>query len=202
MSSSSSKSSSLPPQIIDASGLINLRASTHGERILSVIPNEIMVAKTVEGELNKPTSYASGDQVFLERLVDLRIVTITDLTDDEFELFEKLISDIDDGEAATIAIAAMRKFLAVIDDKKGRAQAVIHLKADPAWTLDLLRHPAVLTELGDADAIEALYLALRDGRMRIPLDRADEVIALIGEDLARECKCLPNYKARFGPRKS
>lgn len=202
MSSSSSKSSSLPPQIIDASGLINLRASTHGERILSIIPNEIIVAQTVEGELNKPTSHANGDQVFLERLVARRIATITDFTDEEFELFGRLISDIDDGEAATIAIAATRKFLAVIDDKKGRTKANIHLKADPAWTLDLLRHPAILAELGDTDANEALYLALRDGRMRIPLERADEVIALIGEDRARECKCLPSYKARFGARQS
>ncbi len=198
MSSSSFESSALPPKIVDASGFIGLRACKHGEQILSVIPNEIIVARAVEGELNRATSLSSGDQAFIERLVEREIVTITDFTDEEYELFGELISDIGDGEAATIAIAAKRKFLAVIDDQKGRTQAAAHLKADPVWSLDLFRHSAVLAELGEADATEALYLALRDGRMRIPPERAEEVIALIGEDRARECKCLPNYKARFG----
>lgn len=198
LSSSSSLANNLPPLILDASVAINLHACTHGENILSAIPNDIFVARVVERELDNETSRANGEQSFLERLVERHIVTVTDFTDEEFELFGQLISDLDDGEAATIAIASRRQFVPVIDERKGRARANILVTLEPSWSLDLLRHPSIIASLGDGNAIEALYLALRDGRMRIPHDRAEEVITLIGEQRARECTCLPGYRARFG----
>jgi hypothetical protein len=51
--------------------------------------------------------------------------------------------------------------------------------------------------LGDQSALEALYLALRDGRMRIPSESADGVIALIGMERSQDCTCLPGYRERF-----
>ena len=55
----------------------------------------------------------------------------------------------------------------------------------------------MLQVLGEADATNALYLALRDGRMRIPPDSVGGVIAIIGIERARECKSLPDYGNRF-----
>ena len=67
----------------------------------------------------------------------------------------------------------------------------------PSWSLDLFRHPTAIAVLGDQPAVEALYLALRDGRMRIPSESADSVIALIGTERSRNCTCLPGYRDRF-----
>jgi hypothetical protein len=123
------------------------------------------------------------------------------MSDAEYEMFHELTStspSMDDGEAATIAVAAARDLLPVIDEKRGRARASILMKARvPGWSLDLFRHPTAIALLGDHSAVQALYLALRDGRMRIPSESANDVIALIGMERSRECICLPGYRERF-----
>lgn len=67
----------------------------------------------------------------------------------------------------------------------------------PGWSLDIFRHPTAIAVLGDQPAVEALYLALRDGRMRIPSESGDGVIALVGLERSRDCTCLPGYRERF-----
>ena len=126
-------------------------------------------------------------------------MTVHDTTDEEDEIFEKLVTTLDDGESATIAIAVNRSFLPIIDEKKGRARAALLQRSlEPGWSLDLLRHPQVISTLGSPTDVDALFLALRESHMRIPEERTDEIIALIGEDRAKECTCLPGYKKRFG----
>jgi hypothetical protein len=128
-------------------------------------------------------------------------VTVANLTDAEYEIFYKLTStspSLDDGEAATIAVATARHLLPVIDERKGRTRSGILMKGrPPGWSLDMFRHPAAIAILGDQFATEALYLALRDGRMRIPSESAGGVIALLGMERSRDCTCLPGYRDRF-----
>lgn len=201
MSCSSSLTDIADPLVLDTSVLINLHACKCGEHILAAIPNEIVVPKIVARELEHETSRRNGEHSFLHGLVTKRIVTLASMTDDEYEMFHQLTSkspSLDDGEAATIAIAAARDLLPVIDEKRGRARASILMKARaPGWSLDLFRHPTAITVLGVHAAIQALYLALRDGRMRIPSESADGVIALIGMERSRDCTCLPGYRERF-----
>ena len=115
-------------------------------------------------------------------------------------MFEELTSldrSLGDGEAATIAVAAGLGQLAVIDERKGRARAQEWCGGlVPGWSLDLFRHPAVVAALGERMAIEALFLALRDARMRVHDEHCDDVVRLIGEQRAIECNSLPNYKTR------
>jgi hypothetical protein len=54
---------------------------------------------------------------------------------------------------------------------------------------------AVPRTLGEADQTEAIYLALREGRMRIPQELGGAIVALIGMGRALHCSCLPSYKA-------
>lgn len=128
-------------------------------------------------------------------------VRVDRMTDAEYEIFHELTStspSLDDGEAATIAIAAARHFLPVIDERRRRSRASALMKArTPGSSLDLFRHPTAIAVLGDQPAVEALYLALRDGRMRIPSESGDGVIALIGMERSRDCTCLPGYRERF-----
>jgi predicted nucleic acid-binding protein len=157
-----------------------------------------VVPEVVADELDTETGRRNGDHGFLHGLVAQGKISIVALTDDEYELFAALISgtpSLDDGEAATITVAANREFRAVIDEKKGRAQAVARMGGEePCWTLDLLQHPAARRSLGDAALTEAIYLALREGRMRIPQELGDAIVTLIGMERALHCSCLPNYK--------
>lgn len=66
---------------------------------------------------------------------------------------------------------------------------------EPGWSLDLLRHPGVLQSLDEFQASDAVYLALRHGRMRIPAQYGDYVVRLIGRGRALECSCLPDFKS-------
>ncbi|MBT5264113.1 MAG: DNA-binding protein [Rhodospirillaceae bacterium] len=200
MAFSSSLTDDLRPLVLDTSVLINLHACTYGGRILRAVPNDIFVSRIVANELEHETSRKNGEHSFLHGLLSGGEVILADMTDDEYALFAELTSgfpSIDDGEAATIAVAAMRKFLCLIDEKKGRARAEVYMdQQEPAWSLDLLRHPQVVATLNPAQAADALYLALRNGRMRIPEDHCSHVVGVISPRRALECRSLPGYKIR------
>lgn len=198
MTFSSSLADDRRPLVLDTSVLINLHACTYGDRVLRAITNDIVVPDIVARELEHETSRKNGDHNFLHNLILGSKMTIANMTDAEYELFATLSGgspSLDDGEAATIAIAARRGFRAVVDERKGRVRAAALMNdVEPGWSLDLLRHPSVVQSLGEHPAADALYLALRHGRMRIPAERRDEVVELIGRARALECPCLPNFR--------
>ncbi|MEO3432230.1 DNA-binding protein [Inquilinus sp. CAU 1745] len=198
MTFSSSLADDRRPLVLDTSVLINLHACTYGERVLTAITNDIVVPDIVAGELEHETSRKNGDHSFLYGLIAGGKVTVAGMTDVEYELFATLSGgspSLDDGEAATIAIAARRRFRAVVDERKGRTRAAGLMDGvEPGWTLDLLRHPSVVQSLGEHSAADAVYLALRHGRMRIPAECGKEIVELIGQERALVCSCLPNFK--------
>ena len=206
MTYSSSLTDDLRPLIFDTSVLINLNACSYGERILTAVPNGIIVPQVVAGELEHQTSRKNGEYRFLHGLITGRKVTLGKMTDEEKVLFANLASgspSLGDGEAATIAIAAERQLLPLIDDRKARALAIdVLCGQEPSWSVDLFRHKSVTSALGDTSAIDALYLALRDGRMRVPVENTEYIIDLLGSERARECTCLPNYRTIFGQSKN
>jgi predicted nucleic acid-binding protein len=198
MTYSSSLADNLAPLILDTSVLINLHASTHGGRILDALPNEILVPEIVAAELEHETSRINGERQFLRDLTATGHALIVPLDDREYGVFGSLVSgspSLGDGEAATVAIALYRGHKPVIDERKGRMEAK-KLAREPGWSLDLFCHSTVLRALGEKASTEALYLALRDGRMRIHEDHCDYVVGLIGVQHALDCNSLPGYKTR------
>lgn len=195
------KDEDLSTLVTDTSTVINLNASGHGIAILAALPAKVIVPDVVAHELEKNTSRSNGESDFVSDLAHRGLITIAAMSDEEAETFVELTSispSLDDGEAATIAIAASRSLIPVLDERKGRKRAAAMPQLEcPWWSLDFFRHRAVLNALGDRDVNEALYMALFKGRMRIPLDQADAVIDLIGIERARACTCLPNYRNRF-----
>jgi len=200
MTFSSSLVSSASPLILDTSVLINLHASMQGASILRAIPNDIYVPSQVVRELKHETSIENGEANFIDALLADGLVRAADLSNEEYDTLEKLVagcSTLGDGEAATIALAATRDQIAVIDDGRGRTQALAMMNGDSlAWSLDLFLHPAVQTALGHSLVLEAVFLALRDGRMRVDDTHCDHVVGMIGVDKALGCTSLPNYKQR------
>ena len=200
MNYSSSLANDLTSLVLDTSVLINLHASRHGGRILDSLPNEILVPGIVVAEFQRDTSRAQGQHQFIQELIAARKVRVATLSEAEYQVFDRLASgspSLGDGEAATIAVATHRLLLPVIDDQRGRLQAQASCPGKrPAWSLDFFRHPAVVADLGTACASDALYLALRDGRMRIHEDHCDFVVRIIGVQQALECTSLPKYRER------
>ncbi|USJ27624.1 PIN domain-containing protein [Ensifer adhaerens] len=186
--------------VLDTSVLINLHASQCGHEILAALPYSFIVPHIVAGELSHETSRRNGEQAFLDSLSISKNVSLVDLSDEEFEMFFELTSgspSLDDGEAATIAISRARGLLPVIDERRGRGRAMEVLGREAAWSLDLLRHLDTIASLGEEQSTDALFLALRNGRMRIPPNSASQIIDIIGEDRARDCTCLPGYRKLF-----
>ncbi len=202
MTYSSSLTDDLRPLVFDTSVLINLHACSYGNRILAALPNVIIVPHLVAVELDHETSCTNGELSFLHGQLTGGRVRPGKLTDEENVLYASLVSgspSLGDGEAATIAIAARRQLLPLLDDRKARALASHALRRDePGWSLDLFRHSLVTSALGNATAINALYLALREGRMRVPVESTEHIVDLIGNQRARDCTCLPNYRKLFG----
>lgn len=200
MTYSSSLADDLTPLVLDTSVLINLHASTHGGRILSCLPNDILVPEIVASELEHETSKNNGEHQFIQHLAATSKVRLITLNEREYEVFESLVSgtpSLDDGEAATIAAAACRSYLPIIDERKGRQRAQEYLPGKQlGWSLDLFRHPKVVAELGAMLSIDATFFALRNGRMRIEEAHCDHIVSLIGIQRALECNCLPGYKLR------
>ena len=133
----------------------------------------------------------------MQSLISQRKVRLIELDCNALKIFEKLVPTIDDGEAATIAIAISQGYLPVIDDGKGRSLAVKYIPdKPPAWSLDLFLHPGVRDALSSEDYINALFLALSKGRMRINEALCDKVVGIIGIEYALQCTSLPGYKGR------
>ena len=200
MTCSSSLADKPTTLVLDTSVLINLYASRYGSRILDALPNDILVPEIVAGELERETDKTKGEQQPIQDLVATWKVSLVGLNKREYQIFGSLVSggpSLGDGEAATIAIGVCRRHLPIIDDRRGRLQAKAHLAGKcPGWSFDIFRHPRVVAALGTTDAVDALYFALRDGRMRIHEDHCDQVVDLIGVQRALQCNSLPRYKMR------
>jgi len=188
------------PLVPDTSVLINLHASSFGEQVLVAIPNKIVIPEIVVRELDHETSHANGENGFIQRLISLGVVRVVELDDVAYQVYDTLIQNagsLDDGEAATIAVATSRGFIPVIDERKGRARATSLMDGKaPAWSLDLLVHPSVQEALPNGGHVEAVQLALREGRMRIHEGSCESVAELIGLERAIHCPSLPNFKTR------
>ena len=198
MSCSSSLIDFADPLVLDTSVLINLHACRYGEQILAAIPNDIIVPEIVARELENEMSYRKGEHCFLHGLAVCGVVTLTNLTDTEFEIFHELTSTLhalDDGQAATIAVAVDRHLLPVIDERRAHSRAGLLMNSRAqGWSLDLFLHPRATGVLGAKQVVDALYLALRDGHMRIPSENVEFVITLLGKERSSECTCLPGHR--------
>lgn len=200
MTFSNSLADTTSPLILDTSVLINLHASRHGEIIIAALPHEVLVPETVVGELNHPTGQSNGEAAFVSHILSTGIAKSISLSDEEYAVFQSIVAgtnSLGDGEAASIALAAHREHFIAMDDRKGRNQArSMSERINLCWSLDLFLLQGVEVALGAEATAEAVFLALRDGRMRIHDSHCDHVVNLIGIERALVCTSLPGYRTR------
>jgi predicted nucleic acid-binding protein len=206
MGSSTALTDPAAPLVADASTIINLVASGSAGPVIAALPRPVVVVDIVPRELEsgRPRGRAACDG--LKALVGVGIVDIVGLPDEATPWFEELVvgsavETLDDGEAATIAYALVRSGTALIDERKATRICAERFPNLPvACTVDLLTHPEVQQRLGLELLADAVFRALRDGRMGVAARHLGWVLQLIGEERAALCESLPRRVRTAPPR--
>lgn len=183
--------------VADASTVINLNATGCAPSIISALPNRIYVVDMIPEELDTGRPRGHRDASQLQELIANGFIDCISLSEAGWEIFEQLVSGpacdtLDDGEAATIAHAAVHGAAAVIDEAKATricGEKLPHLRL--ITTVDVLLHPAVRASLGEERLGNALFAALTDARMRVFPQHIQEVVRIIRPDRAALCHSLP-----------
>ena len=187
------------PVVADTSVVINLNASGYAPTILEALPNSFLVVSEVERELREDRQTGRNDAVALAQWVDSGRAEVVRIGERGMECFYDLVSGaaaqtLDDGEAATIAHALETEPPAVplIDERKANRICAERFAAlVTGSTVDLLAQGDVRTALGPERLAEAIFNALRHGRMRVLPRHLEWVLDLMGPERARQCKSLP-----------
>ncbi len=115
-----------PYIILDACCVINLYATGYIEEILSSLPPEVAVAAYVHEEETlsifagpEEDVEQSKEQIDLQPLIERGLITVVSVESEDEEIaFVNLSVELDDGEAATGAIAINRNWAIATDDGK------------------------------------------------------------------------------------
>lgn len=183
--------------VLDASVLINLNATGCGKEILSSVPQECITPTQVIEELNRGAIRGHSDCQKVEYLLDGGQLIAKSISVSAEELYESLIAGdaattLDDGEAATIALASELGAAAIIDERKALKLCERRFPNLPVVTTpDLLLGTSVKDALGCTKVADALFKALTIGRMRVPARLQAAIIDLIGIERAALCTSLP-----------
>jgi predicted nucleic acid-binding protein len=165
--------SPLIPLVADTSTVINLIATGCAPAIVKAVPNRIWAVDVIPGELDIGRPRGRQDAERLQELVAAGQIEIVALSDPGWQHFETLVAGpaqetLDDGEAATIACAADRGAVAILDEKKGTRICRLRFpNVDIISTVDVLLHPQVRLKLGEGAFVDAVFAALREARMAV-----------------------------------
>lgn len=182
--------------VLDASVLINLLGTGQPELVLRTLRRTVVVDETVIREVATDPCTRKSSAHLLKTLGASELLQVVNMDAEAYDIFLSLTGadppdDLDDGEAATLAQAFRNGGFAVIDEKKALRVARIHRSEVILLdSLDILASSDLISELGLPSIAEIIYSALRNARMRVPLQKRAWVVELIGEIRSRECISL------------
>ena len=181
----------------DASMWISLAATGFADACLRALSCRTVITDLALGELDRGRAKGRGTADSVLDLINAGLVEVVRLESADEPLFLSLVSGgasetLDDGEAATLAWAAGHTGFAVIDERKATLVAARRTPTTQLMTTtDLLLAPQIAHALGGDAIASAFYAALVHARMRVPPNRLNEVVALIGNEKAGDCCSLP-----------
>ena len=161
--------------LLDACVAINLAATDSLEGIVNSLHLTIFMAQHAAAETGHLRDVVDGELVLTP--IDLSQsalgdnLRILELDPSEFALYLELAAIVDDGEAATIAMAIERGLEIATDDRKARRVCEERHLAEPVRTLALFHSYAEAARLSD-DKIRELLTKVRD-RSNFQPPRAD-----------------------------
>ena len=192
--------------VLDASVLINILGTGSPDAVLRAVNRAVLVDEIALREVTIDPCTGKSPTDLLVRLQTSGLIEVIKMNDDAYNLFIGLTGagppdDLDDGEAATLAQAAQRGYVAVIDEKKAtRIAGVLFPEVVLLNSLDLLAAPELLQQSGRDGLADILYLALCNARMRVPSSQRAWIVNLLGVVRAQECPSLGLLSdARFPP---
>lgn len=152
------------PLLLDACVAINLAATDRLEQIAQTIGVTFTLARQAAAEVGHIRDMTEGEitltPIGLSQYGDATL-EIVDLAQPEYSLYVDLTRTIDDGEAATIAIAVRRSLPLATDDRKARRVcAELHLP-EPKRTLGILHSYADAASLSQPQ-IREILVRIRD----------------------------------------
>jgi predicted nucleic acid-binding protein len=183
--------------VADASVWINLVAGARAADVIRVLAMRPQIPRIALDELERGRDKGRRTAAALAGLIKNGLVEVAELPSGAEETYLNLVAGpvsqtLDDGEAATLALALQVGAVAIIDERKA-----INLARDrfPALqiisTTELLLSDAVRSVFSNEELGNVLYGALREARMRVPEHLLEAVCACLGPERAAGCVSLP-----------
>lgn len=183
--------------VADASVWINLIAGARAGDVIRVLAMRPQIPRIALDELERGRDKGRRTAAALADLINDGLVEVTELSSEAEETYLNLVAGpvsqtLDDGEAATLALALHVGAVAIIDERKA-----INLARDrfPALqimsTTELLLSDAVRSVFSNEELGNVLYGALREARMRVPEHLLEAVCACLGPERTAGCVSLP-----------
>lgn len=184
------------PVVADASVIINLNATGCVRAILETLPQSVLVTEMVASELADGRTSGRSDADALFALSEDGGIEIVALTDTELQHFTSLVrgpasETLDDGEAATIAVALERAGTALIDERKAHRICAERFQGLMiGCTIDLLARSGVEAVLGRDGLADSIFNSLQRARMSVLPWHFKWVVKRIGSGRAAACVSL------------
>jgi hypothetical protein len=144
---------------------INLAATDDFRRIAETANVTFVLTQQAVGEVGYLRDLRNGKVVAthinLSQHATNGTIQIIDLDPAEYPLYLELARIVDDGEAATIAVAALRNLPLATDDRKARRLCAERQIPEPLRTLALIHAYADTAQLPPAE-IRSLLIKIRD----------------------------------------
>lgn len=181
------------PWVFDASVIINLLGSGIPDRLIEALDGQILVAEQVFREVYADPGKRISPQTWLNRLDRQGLIEIAELSNESLSTYLDLATErLDDGEAATLALAIHRDAVPVIDEKQARRFYLSHYPERPmSSTVELFYRLDQRQCLSEDTLRTALFQALRIAKMRVLPEWVDWVVSVIGVENAKQCSSLP-----------
>ena len=168
----------LAPIVLDASCLLNLYASGRLKEIAESLPEPLVVCDyVIEQEALFVIRKESEQDEEQKKSVDLSPFVSTGLikvismnSEDEKETFVDLATELDDGEAITIALAEHRGCLVATDDRKALRIISERAATRATSTLELVKRWAELRKVARME-IKSVLTLIRTGASYYPGER-------------------------------
>jgi len=184
--------------VLDTSAVINLLGSGAGGDLLRALPYQAAVADRVHREL----LYHPVEGLALAETIDdwlqRRYLEVIRLSEDVLARYLEIGSfpppnHLDDGEAASIALAEALGAPVVLDERRARRVVAEQLPGlEVQSSAGLFRLIADIQALDSERLCDALFQALYRARMRVvPESLLDWVVHTIGPERAARCHSLP-----------
>ncbi|MCI0429771.1 MAG: hypothetical protein L0210_04410 [Rhodospirillales bacterium] len=186
--------------VIDASVAINLLGTARAADVLRWVNRRVLIEDLARREVQRDPSNGDSGRKSLDALTQSGLLTYARLGNTALAALIALTGatppdDLDDGEAAMIALAVEIGAVAVLDVSKAtRVAQQRHPSLVVLQTLDLLSCSTLVTAVSPSDLSDLIYAALRNARMRVPHSFRPWTVAVLGKERAANCPSLGTFR--------